>query len=396
MISTREIFLRNLGQTSSEPMGLVIKKAKGVRLIDAKNKDYIDLIAGVSVANLGHSNPVIMEAIKKQVDKYLHVMVYGEFIEEPQVQLAKLLSDVLPDSLSTTYLVNSGSEAVEGAMKLAKRYTGRFEIMSFKNAYHGSTHGAMSLMSDTYFTNAFRPLIPGIKYLNFNNITDLEKITKKTAAVFIEPIQGEAGIISPTNDFLKKLRQRCHQTGTLLVFDEIQTGFGRTGELFAFKKFDVTPDILLLAKALGAGMPIGAFCSSYEIMNSFISNPILGHITTFGGHPVSAAAAFSGLKYLLDHPSIIKEIPEKESLFIQRLSPLKVIKEIRHNGLFMAVDFKSSKILFKALPLLQDAGIHTDWFLFNDQSFRISPPLTITNDEVLEATKRITFALQKL
>ena len=396
MISTREIFLRNLGQTSPSPMGLEIKKALGVKLIDINNKDYFDLISGVSVANLGHSNPVITEAVKKQVDKYLHVMVYGEFIEEPQVELAKLLSEVLPDSLSTTYLVNSGSEAVEGAMKLAKRYTGRFEIISFKNAYHGSTHGAMSLMSDKYFTNAFRPLLPGIKYLDFNDIDSLQNITFKTAAVFIEPVQGEAGIISPVNDFLKRLRDRCNKTETLLVFDEIQTGFGRTGELFAYKKYDVIPDILLLAKALGGGMPIGAFCSSKSIMDSFMTNPVLGHITTFGGHPASAAAAAAGLKYLILNPEIVESVYEKELLFKEQLIPLKNIKEIRHNGLYMAVDFKNTQILFKALPLLQDAGIHTDWFLFDDQSFRIAPPLTITKEEVLEASKRIIFALQNL
>lgn len=396
MISNREIFLRNIGQTSPEPMGLEIKQAKGVKLIDINDKDYIDLIAGVSVSNLGHSNPIILEAIKNQVDKYMHLMVYGEFIEEPQTQLANLLATILPESLSTSYFVNSGSEAVEGAMKLAKRYTGRHEIISCRNAYHGSTHGAMSLMSDQYFTNAFRPLVPGIKHINFNKEEDLSKISKRTAAVFIEPVQGEAGIISPTNDYLNKLRKRCNQTGALLIFDEIQTGFGRTGELFAFKKYKVVPDILLLAKALGAGMPIGAFCASNEIMNSFMRNPVLGHITTFGGHPVSAAAAFSGLDFLIKNPEIIDSVAEKESLFLSELSPLKIIKEIRHDGLFMAVDFKDSKILFKALPELQNSGIHTDWFLFNDQSFRISPPLTITLDEILETTRRITFALQNL
>ena len=396
MISNRELFLRHLGQTSPEPMGLEIVRAKGVFLYDNDGKDYIDLVAGVSVANLGHDNQVITNAVKAQVDKYLHLMVYGEFIEEPQVKLASLLSDLLPKEIESTYLVNSGSEAIEGAMKLAKRHTGRYEIVSCKNAYHGSTHGAMSLMSDEYYTDAFRPLLPGISHIEYNNFDDLKKITGKTACVIIEPVQGEAGVISPEKEYLQEVRKRCNQTGTLLVFDEIQTGFGRTGELFAFRKFKVEPDILVTAKALGGGMPIGAFSSSKKIMDTLISNPVLGHITTFGGHPVSAAAAFASLEYITKNPDIIKSVTAKEKLFKDLLTGLPQVKEIRSNGLLMAVDLGNSENLFKAVDLLQINGIHTDWFLFDDHSFRISPPLTITNDEIKEACKRIKTALKKL
>ncbi len=396
MISNRELFLRHLGQTSPEPMGLEIVRAKGVFLYDKDGKDYIDLVAGVSVANLGHDNQVITNAVKAQVDKYLHLMVYGEFIEEPQVKLASLLSDLLPKEIESTYLVNSGSEAIEGAMKLAKRHTGRYEIVSCKNAYHGSTHGAMSLMSDEYYTDAFRPLLPGISHIEYNNFDDLKKITGKTACVIIEPVQGEAGVISPEKEYLQEVRKRCNQTGTLLVFDEIQTGFGRTGELFAFRKFKVEPDILVTAKALGGGMPIGAFSSSKKIMDTLISNPVLGHITTFGGHPVSAAAAFASLEYITKNPDIIKSVTAKEKLFKDLLTGLPQVKEIRSNGLLMAVDLGNSENLFKAVDLLQINGIHTDWFLFDDHSFRISPPLTITNDEIKEACKRIKTALKKL
>ena len=396
MISNRELFLRHLGQTSPEPMGLEIVRAKGVFLYDKDGKDYIDLVAGVSVANLGHDNQVITNAVKAQVDKYLHLMVYGEFIEEPQVKLASLLSDLLPKEIESTYLVNSGSEAIEGAMKLAKRHTGRYEIVSCKNAYHGSTQGAMSLMSDEYYTDAFRPLLPGINHIEYNNFDDLKKITEKTACVIIEPVQGEAGVISPEREYLQEVRKRCNQTGTLLVFDEIQTGFGRTGELFAFRKFKVEPDILVTAKALGGGMPIGAFSSSKKIMDTLISNPVLGHITTFGGHPVSAAAAFASLEYITKNPDIIKSVTAKEKLFKDLLTGLPQVKEIRSNGLLMAVDLGNSENLFKAVDLLQINGIHTDWFLFDDHSFRISPPLTITNDEIKEACKRIKTALKKI
>jgi len=396
MISNRELFLRHLGQTSPEPMGLEIVRAKGVFLYDKDGKDYIDLVAGVSVANLGHDNQVITNAVKAQVDKYLHLMVYGEFIEEPQVKLASLLSDLLPKEMESTYLVNSGSEAIEGAMKLAKRHTGRYEIVSCKNAYHGSTQGAMSLMSDEYYTDAFRPLLPGINHIEYNNFDDLKKITGKTACVIIEPVQGEAGVISPEREYLQEVRKRCNQTGTLLVFDEIQTGFGRTGELFAFRKFNVEPDILVTAKALGGGMPIGAFSSSKKIMDTLISNPVLGHITTFGGHPVSAAAAFASLEYITKNPDIIKSVTAKEKLFKDLLTGLPQVKEIRSNGLLMAVDLGNSENLFKAVDLLQINGIHTDWFLFDDHSFRISPPLTITNDEIKEACKRIKTALKKI
>lgn len=396
MYPLRTLFFKHIGQTSSNPLAIEIIDAEGVKLYDKNGKDYFDLIAGVSVANIGHKNQLIIDAIKSQSEKYLHLMVYGEFIQEPQVKLASKLAEILPNSLSSVFFVNSGSEAIEGAMKLAKRFTGRTEIISCKNAYHGSTQGAMSLISDSFFTAAYRPLLPDIKHINFNSVSDLNLITKKTACVIIEPIQGEAGVITPSNDYLRKVRNQCDKTGTLLVFDEIQTGFGRTGSMFAFENFGVIPDILVLAKALGAGLPLGAFISSHHIMSCLISNPALGHITTFGGHPLSCSAALASLEYLIKNQSIIDNSIHKEIIIKNTLKSSKKIKEIRGEGLLLAVDLGSEKNLFKLLPHLYDAGIHTDWFLFNNQSFRISPPITITETEILEAIDRIHFALKKL
>ena len=327
MISQRQLFLQHVGQTSENPSMLEIEKANGIYLYDKDGKEYIDLISGVSVSNLGHSHPAIIDAVKTQAEKHMHLLVYGELIQSPQVEFAKLLSQQLPNNLESTYFVNSGSEANEGALKLAKRHTGRTEIIAFKNAYHGGTHGVLSLMSDNYFSIAFRPLLPDIRFLDFNNEEDLEQISEKTACVIIEPIQGEAGIVLPQNNFLQKLQKKCNNKGALLIFDEIQTGFGRTGELFAFQKYNVKPDIITIAKAMGGGMPIGAFVSSKAIMYSLTNNPSLGHITTFGGHPVSTAAALANLKVLIND-KIIENVNKKGECFLKLLKHDK-IKSIR-------------------------------------------------------------------
>lgn len=394
MISQRQLFLQHIGQTSESPMMLEIESAKGIYLIGADGKKYIDLVAGVSVSNLGHSHPAIVKAVKLQAEKHMHLMVYGEIIQSPQVKFAELLSSQLPDNLESTYFVNSGSEAVEGALKLAKRYTGRTEIIAFKNAYHGSTHGALSLMSDDFFSIAFRPLLPNIKFLEFSNEADLEQISEKTACVIVEPVQGEAGVILPENDFLKKLQNKCNENGTLLIFDEIQTGFGRTGKLFAFQKYNVEPDIVTMAKAMGGGMPIGAFISSKKIMDSFMTNPVLGHITTFGGHPVSAAAALANLKVLLSE-DIINQVDRKAKLLLSILKHDK-IKSIRGVGLFYSVELESAEMVQKFFRKAIENGILTDWFLFNDKRFRISPPLIITDEEIKETVRIILKTLDEI
>ena len=338
MISQRQLFLEHVGQTSDFPLQLEIERAQGIYMFDRNDKSYIDLISGVSVSNLGHVHPKVVNAIKKQAEKYMHLMVYGEYIQTPQVEFAKKLTDLLPEKLNSVYFVNSGSEAIEGALKLAKRYTGRSEMISFKNAYHGSTHGALSVMGNEEFKNSFRPLLPDVNFINFNSIDDLKLISEKTACVLIEPIQGEAGIRLPKDSYLKKLRKKCDETGTLLIFDEIQTGFGRTGNLFAFQEYDVIPDIITIAKGMGGGMPIGAFVSSNDIMSSFKTNPILGHITTFGGHPVSCAAACASLDVIINE-NIIEKVKSKGQLFKKHLNHPE-IKEIRGIGLFMAVELR--------------------------------------------------------
>jgi len=394
MISQRQLFLNHIGQTSEAPLGLEIEKAKGIYLYGTDGKKYIDLISGVSVSNLGHLHPAIVKAVQQQAEKYMHLMVYGEYIQSPQVEFSQLLTNQLPDKLNCTYFVNSGSEANEGAIKLAKRYTGRTEIVAFKNAYHGSTHGALSLMSDTYFTQAFRPLLPDIRFLGFNNRADLEQITNKTACVVVEPVQGEAGVILPEDNFLKHLRKKCDETGTLLIFDEIQTGFGRTGELFAFIKYNVVPDILTIAKAMGGGMPIGAFVSDKKIMDSFTNNPVLGHITTFGGHPVSAAAAFANLKTLLAE-NIIDDVNKKGKYLLSILKHKK-IKSIRGVGLFYSVELESAEQVQKFIKSAVNEGMITDWFIFLDNRFRIAPPLIITKEEIDDVVKIIKKVLDGL
>jgi acetylornithine/succinyldiaminopimelate/putrescine aminotransferase len=396
MPSLKQLFYDYQGRTSDEPIGIEITNSEGVFLYDKEGKDYIDLVSGVSVSNLGHKHPRIIKAVKDQLDKYSHLMVYGEFIQEPQVRFAELLAKNIPDPLDTTYFVNSGSEAIEGALKLAKRYTGRSKIFAFKNAYHGSTHGAMSVMGSEFFKTAYRPLLPDIHFLEFNNEDDLKKIDTKTACVLVEPIQGEGGIISPENAFLSKLRQACSENGALLIFDEIQTGFGRTGTLFAFQKYEVVPDIFTIAKAMGGGMPIGAFVASNEIMKSLTFNPVLGHITTFGGHPVSAAAALENLRILLDTPDLISSAESKARRFIEKLKDIPQIKEIRHDGLYMAVDVGKDFPMNRFMNEMYKQGVISDLFLFYEGAFRISPPLTISESEIDLACARIIKSFQNI
>jgi acetylornithine/succinyldiaminopimelate/putrescine aminotransferase len=363
---------------------LEIVRAEGIYMYGADGKKYIDLISGVSVSNTGHCHPKVVEAVRNQVGLYMHLMVYGEIIQNPQVKYAERLAGILPSSLSSCYFVNSGSEAVEGGLKLAKRYTGRSRIISFKNAYHGSTHGALSIQGSEIYRNAFRPLLPDTFQIDFNDENSLAFIDTKTACVIVEPVQGEGGIIYPENNFLVKLRDRCTSTGTLLIFDEIQTGFGRLGRMFAIDRFDVVPDILLLAKALGGGMPLGAFISSREIMSSLITNPTLGHITTFGGHPVCCAAGLASLNVIIEE-KLAEGCNSKASLFKKELiHPL--ISEIRGEGLLLAVKLSDPKYLQFVIAHAPDYGVVLDYFLFCDDAFRIAPPLIITEEEIKTAS----------
>ncbi len=391
MISQRQLFLNHIAQTSDFPLLLEIESAEGIYMYGVDGKKYTDLISGVSVSNIGHRHPSVVQAIKDQLDKYMHLMVYGEYIQSPQVNFAELLASHLPPNLNNTYFVNSGSEAIEGALKLAKRYTGRSEVIAFNNAYHGSTHGALSVLGNEDFKNSFRPLVPGVKFLNFNNFDELEEICEKTACVLMEPVQGEGGIILPEQGYLQQVREKCTKTGTLLIFDEIQTGFGRIGSLFAFQQFNVVPDILTIAKAMGGGMPIGAFVSSREIMSVFKTNPVLGHITTFGGHPVSAAAAFASLKTLIDE-KIVEEVLHKETLFRKCLKHHE-IKGLRGRGLFLAVELEDEHKVQKFIKELLKLGVIVDWFLFMSQAFRIAPPLIITEHEIRDVCGKINKAL---
>ncbi len=390
-MSPRQLFLQHLAQTSPFPLALEIERAEGMYLYDADEKPYMDLIAGIGVSSLGHRHPAVVEAIRQQIERYLHTMVYGEFILSPQTQLAQALASCLPPGLDSIYLVNSGTEATEGAMKLAKRYTGRPEIVACHKAYHGSTHGAASLMSPADFTAGYHPLLPGIRHIEFNCDTCLACITEHTAAVVVEPVQAEWGVRKPWNDYLKKLRQRCNETGALLILDEIQTGMGRTGTLFAFEQYGIVPDILLLAKGLGGGMPIGAFIAPRRIMQALSQNPILGHITTFGGHPVSSAAALATLRTLL-HSDLIAQVPAKEALF-RRLLQHSDIVEVRSAGLLMAVELADFDTVQRVIRRCLDYGLLTDWFLFNNRSLRIAPPLIITEQEIHQACSIILQAL---
>ncbi len=394
MPSDRQLFLQYVAQTSDFPLMLEIVNAEGVYLFDKDGKRYVDLISGIGVSNVGHRHPKVVSAIKNQVDKHLHLMVYGEYIQSPQVRLAQALASTLPRPLSSCYFVNSGSEAVEGAIKLAKRFTGRAEVISCKNAYHGSSHGALSASGNEKFKRNFRPLVPGFQHVQFGNIQDLDLISEKTAAVLVETIQGEAGIRIAEQDYFQELRRQCDKNGALLILDEIQCGFGRTGKFWAFEHYDITPDILTAAKGMGGGMPIGCFISSPEIMSVLKNNPILGHITTFGGHPVSAAASLATLQTIREE-NLVPEVSGKEELFKSKLQH-PAIREIRSKGLMMALEFESFKILKKIIDSALGLGVITDWFLFCDNSMRIAPPLTITEEEIKMACHKILDAIDSI
>ncbi len=391
-MNLRELFLRHIAQTSPSPMAFEITKAEGCLLYDVNGKEYIDLVGGISVANMGHRHPNILEAIQKQLDAYLHVMVYGEFVESPQVRYAKLLTDHLPASLNSVYFTNSGAEAVEGAMKLAKRLSNRTQIVAFNHSYHGSTQGALSIMGDEYWRNAFRPLLPDILHLAYNSFESLNEITELTACVIAEPVQAEAGIIVPAKEWMQALRKKCTERGALLVLDEIQTAFGRTGKRWGFEQFDIIPDILLLGKALGGGMPMGAFIADKKLMDAFTENPMLGHITTFGGHPVCCAAGMAAMKVLLDE-KIMDDLGRKEELFRSLLVHEK-IKTLRSFGLWMAIEFDSFETNKKVIDTCLTNGVMTDWFLFAPQCLRISPPLIISEMQIRTACGIILKALQ--
>ncbi len=386
-MNQRELFLKHVAQTSPSPLAFEIAKAEGCLLYDVDGKEYIDLIGGISVANIGHRHPKVIEAIKKQLDAYLHVMVYGEFIESPQVQYAKLLAENLPSPLNSVYFTNSGAEAIEGAMKLAKRITNRTQIIAFKNSYHGSTQGALSIIGDEYWRNAFRPLLPDILHLEYNSIESLNEISERTACIVAETVQAEAGIIVPSKEWMQALRRKCTATGTLLVLDEIQAGFGRTGKLWGFETFEIIPDVLVLGKALGGGMPLGAFIAEKRLMNVFTENPVLGHITTFGGHPVCCAAGMAAMKVLLEE-KIIDSVRTKEELF-RSLLIHKKIRSIRSFGLWLAIEFDSFETSKKFIDACIVSGVMTDWFLFAANCMRISPPLMISKKEISEACEKI-------
>ncbi|MBL0049414.1 MAG: aspartate aminotransferase family protein [Bacteroidetes bacterium] len=392
-MTSRQIFLQHMAQTTDFPLSLEIEKAEGLNLIDVNGKKYMDFISGISVSNVGHRHPKVVEAIKNQVDKYLHLMVYGEYIQAPQVQLAKLLADNLPEQLNCSYFVNSGSEAVDGAVKLAKRISGKTEVISFKNAYHGSTQGVLSIGGNEGFKNAYRPLIPDVRVLEFNSIEELKHISlQKTACVVVEPIQGEAGIRVADKAFMVALRKACDENCCLLIFDEIQSGCGRSGKLFAFEHYGIVPDILCIAKGMGGGMPIGAFIASTKMMHAFTHQPMLGHITTFGGHPVSCAASKATFEVIF-YEKLMEKIPTKEKIIRESLKH-PGIKEIRGIGLLLAVQFESFEITKKIIDTCIQNGVITDWFLFCDNAMRIAPPLTITERELVEACEIIITSIK--
>ncbi|HMG11293.1 MAG TPA: aspartate aminotransferase family protein [Mucilaginibacter sp.] len=391
MPTLRQLFLANNAQTTNFPLLLEFERAEGIYMYDAAGKAHTDLISGIGVSSLGHGNPHVIAAIKQQVDKYMHLMVYGEYVQTPQVRFAEKLIAVLPENLQSVYFTNSGAEATEGALKLAKRFTGRQQVVACYNSYHGSTQGALSVMGNEEFKQAYRPLLPGVGFIRFNELADLHLITAQTACVIIETIQGEAGIRVPDAAYMQALRKRCHETGTLLILDEIQAAFGRTGRLFAFEHFDIVPDILLLAKALGGGMPIGAFISSNTIMGALKENPILGHITTFGGHPVCCAAGLAALEVLLNE-HLTAGVAEKEIIF-RKLLAHPAIKEVRGKGLMLAIELESFDLNKKIIDRCIEHGVITDWFLHCSNSMRIAPPLIISSDEIEKACHVIVEAI---
>jgi acetylornithine/N-succinyldiaminopimelate aminotransferase len=392
MSSAKDIFKKHQAQTFPFPSCLEVESAKGSYIYDVNGKAYLDFIAGVSACSLGHSNPIITDAVKQQLDKYSHVMVYGEYIQSPQYKLAQLLSNNLPNNLSTTYFTNSGAESIEAAMKLAKRATGRPEIISCKDSYHGSTQGALSIMGNEEHKAKYRPLLPSCNQIIYNDVESLVNITKQTAAVVIEPIQGGTGFVTPSNNFLQKVRKKCNETHTLLIFDEIQTCFGRLGTLFGFEKYEVIPDILCIAKGMGGGMPIGAFISTWELMNLLTFEPKLGHITTFGGHPINCAASLATLEHLLA-ADIMQKVDKKEKLFRLHLKHPK-IKEIRGNGLMLSIEFDDEELAKKVVEQSLENGLILFYFLFTKTAIRITPPLTISEKEIIEGCNIIKGILE--
>ncbi len=394
MLTQRQLFLQHVAQTSDAPLALEIEKASGVYLYDTSGKKYIDLIAGIGVSALGHCHPKVVDAINKQSAKYAHTMVYGEYIMSPQVQLAKFICEILPQDLDSVYFTNSGTEATEGAMKLAKRFTGKTEIISCYNSYHGSTQGALSLNGDEYFKSAYRPLLPDTRQIRYNNFDDINLITRKTAAIFLEPVQAEAGVIVPSEKYLQAIRNRCNETGTLLVFDEIQTGCGRTGNLFRFQTENVIPDILLVGKAFGGGLPLAAFISSSKIMQVLQQNPVLGHITTFGGNAICCAAGLASLQEIVAQ-KLYEQVDKKAHLFLELLQH-QAIKKINYCGLLMALYLDSFENLQKVIQECLANGLVTDWFLFANNCMRIAPPLIISDEEIKLSCAIINNALNKV
>jgi len=391
-MTERELFFKYLGLPSFNPMGIDIVKAEGIYLYSRSGEQYLDLVSGIAVSNTGHRHPKVLEAIRDQLDKYLHLNVYGEFIQSPQVLLAERLAGLLPEKLNSVYFVNSGSEAIEGALKLAKRSTGRTEIISFIDSYHGSTHGSLSILGNETLKNSFRPLLPDVTLAEFNNYCHLEKISSRTACVVIEIIQAEAGIVAVEEFFLLQLKRRCARNGVLIIVDDVQMGMGRTGKLFSFEHYDFVPDILVLAKALGAGMPLGAFIAPRKMMDTLAYNPELGHITTFGGHPVSCAAALAGLEVLLSD-GLIQKAEEKGKKFTEILSGHPAIAEIRHAGLALGVDLVNAEKRGNLMEAALKQGLIIDWYLFKPATFRLAPPLTITEEEIELACRKLLCAL---
>jgi acetylornithine/succinyldiaminopimelate/putrescine aminotransferase len=391
-MNRRTSFLDHLGQTNQSPYLIDVDRAEGIYIWDKTGKRYMDMIAGVSVSNIGHNHPLVIEAIKKQVDRHLHVMVYGEYIQDAQLAFSDSLRSILPNSLNSVYPVNSGTEANEAALKLAKRVTGRTELVAFKGSYHGSTHGSMSVSANETKKEAFRPLIPDVRFLTYNDISELDQITRRTAGVIIETIQGDAGVRVPNKLFMEKLHERCNEVGALLIFDEIQCGFGRSGKKFAFEHFGVVPDVLTLGKALGGGMPIGALVSSKENLHEFTYNPILGHITTFGGHPVICAAGNAAIEILRDEIDL-DQVEQKGKLLEELLEDESEIKEIRRIGMMFAFDMESFERVERVVKRCLEMGLISFWFLSHPYSFRLSPPLTINEDEIREAARIIRLAI---
>lgn len=379
-MNQRQLFLQHIAQTSPEPIGLEIAKASGIYQYNVNGKEYIDLISGFSVANIGHSNPKVVSAVQKQAADYMHLIVYGEFIEAPQVAYAKLLTDNLPSSLNSVYFTNSGTEATEGAMKLAKRVTGRSKMIAFNKSYHGSTQGALSLMGDEYFRNAFRPLLPDVHHFDYNSKEVIDAIDENTACIILETIQAESGVTKPSAEWLRAIRVKCNKTGTLMILDEIQAGFGRTGSLWAFQQFDAVPDILLLGKALGGGMPLGAFIANRNLMQALTHDPVLGHITTFGGHPVSCAAGKAAMEVLIEG-DFINTVKQKEKILLESLQHKEIIN-LNVAGLWASLELDSFETNKKVIHRCIEKGLITDWFLFAPTRMRIAPPLIITADEL--------------